>query len=72
MTWGIGAEILLSAPRWIGMIETYGQTGEKPTLHTGLRIWVIPNRFQLDTTVGFQNSSPERRFYTIGVRLLWD
>jgi hypothetical protein len=70
-TWGYGAEILLAAPRLYGIIESYGQRAEKPSLHTGLRIWVIPNRFQIDTTIGAQNSSPERRFGTVGLRVLW-
>jgi hypothetical protein len=70
-TWGAGAEILLIAPRLYGIIESYGQRGEKPTLHTGLRIWIVPNRVQVDTTVGLQNSSPEHRFGTVGLRILW-
>ena len=70
-TWGVGAEVLLSPPRWIGIIETYGQRGDKPTLHTGLRIWIVPNRMQVDTTLGFQNSSRERRFHSVGLRVLW-
>jgi hypothetical protein len=70
-TWGAGAEILLIAPRLYGIVESYGQRGEKPTLHTGLRIWIVPNRLQVDTTVGVQNASPERRFGTVGLRILW-
>lgn len=70
-TWGMGAEILLMAPRLYGILESYGQRGEKPTLHTGLRIWLVPNRVQVDTTVGLQNASPERRFATLGLRVLW-
>jgi len=70
-TWGLGAEVLLMAPRLYGIVETYGQQGEKPTLHTGLRIWIVPNRIQVDTTVGLQNSSPERSFGTVGLRILW-
>jgi hypothetical protein len=70
-TWGIGAEVLLAAPRLYGILESYGQRGEKPTLHTGLRIWVVPNRVQVDATVGLQNAEPERRFGTLGLRLLW-
>jgi hypothetical protein len=70
-TWGMGAEILLAAPRWYGILESYGQRAEKPTLHTGLRIWIVPNRVQVDTTVGLQNASPERRFGTVGLRVLW-
>ena len=70
-TWGAGAEVLLMAPRLYGILESYGQRGEKPTLHTGLRIWIVPNRVQVDTTVGQQNSAPERRFGTVGLRILW-
>jgi hypothetical protein len=70
-TWGLGAEVLLAAPRLYGILETYGQRGDKPTLHTGLRIWIVPNRLQVDTTVGLQKSDPERRFGTLGLRVLW-
>ena len=70
-TWGLGAEVLLAAPRWYGIVESYGTTGEKPTLHTGLRIWLVPNRLQVDTTLGMQQNSPDRRFGSIGVRILW-
>lgn len=70
-TWGTGAEVLLAGPWLYGIVESYGQRGEKPTLHTGLRIWIVPNRMQVDTTVGRQESSPERRFGTLGLRVLW-
>ena len=70
-TFGTGAEIMLVEPRLIGIVETYGQSGEKPTFHTGLRIWVMPNRWQVDTTVGRQKSGPEHRFYTVGMRFLF-
>jgi hypothetical protein len=70
-TWGIGAEILLAAPRWYGIVESYGATGEKLTLHGGPRIWLVPNRLQLDATAGAQQNSPERRFGRAGIRILW-
>ena len=70
-TWGAGAEILLIAPRLYGIVETYGQRGDKPTAHTGLRIWIVPNQVQIDTTVGVQRSSLARRFGTVGLRILW-
>ncbi len=70
-TWGVGLEQLLVAPRWYGMIEAYGQRSEKPTLHTGLRFWAIPDRLQIDATVGRQRSSPEQRFFTVGMRMLF-
>ena len=70
-TWGVGAEVLLAAPRWYGIVETYGQRGEKPTLHGGIRFWIVPNRLQLDATVGMQDAEPARRFGTMGLRILW-
>ena len=71
-TWGLGAELLLLAPRVYGILEQYGQRKDKPTLHTGLRIWIVPNRMQFDATVGQQHAAPlDRRFSTIGLRLLW-
>lgn len=71
-TWGIGAEILLAAPRFYGILEAYGQRLEKPTVHGGVRIWVIPNRLQIDSTIGSQHATPfDRRFWTTGLRILW-
>ena len=71
-TWGIGAEILILAPRLYGIIESYGQRLDKPTLHGGVRIWIVPNRVQIDSTIGSQHATPfDRRFGTIGLRILW-
>ena len=69
-TWGIGLEALLVAPRLYGILESFGQSYDKPTLHGGLRFWIVPNKFQLDTTVGNQNGDPPQRFYSVGLRLL--
>jgi len=69
-TWGAGAELRMTE-RLFGVVETYGERGEKPTRHAGLRIWVIPSRVQFDSTLGFERTNPERRFYTVGLRLLW-
>ena len=34
--------------------------------------WVVPNRVQVDATVGSQHATPlDRRFATVGLRLLW-
>jgi hypothetical protein len=68
---GIGLEQLLYAPRVYGILETYGARSEKPTVHGGLRLWVIPNRFQIDSTYGVQQSDPVRRFFTVGLRFLF-
>lgn len=69
-TWGTGAEIQLHE-RLYGIVETYGERGEKPTRHFGLRFWAVPKRVQIDSTLGFQASAPERRFHTVGLRVLW-
>jgi hypothetical protein len=70
-TWGIGLEALLIASRLYGILETFGQRGQTPTQHVGLRFWVVPNRFQIDATAGRQSGSPERRFNSVGLRLLF-
>ena len=71
-TWGVGTEVLLIAPRLYGIVETYGQRGEKPTLQGGLRYWLVPDRVQLDAALGAQHSAPpEQRFHSIGLRILW-
>jgi hypothetical protein len=70
-TWGIGLEALLIAPQLYGILETFGQRAEKPTRHVGLRYWVVPNRVQIDSTLGEQKSDPAHRFYSIGLRLLF-
>jgi hypothetical protein len=69
-TWGLGSEIAVTE-RVIGIVEGYGERGVKPTLHMGVRYWAVPNRVQIDTTVGEERSSPAKRFYTVGMRLLF-
>ena len=70
-TWGLGAEIAFT-PRLYGIVEAYGQSAEKPTRHAGLRIWIVPNRVQVDGTLGAQNSGPpERSFRSLGLRILF-
>jgi hypothetical protein len=70
-TWGLGLEALLLAPRVYGIFEAFGQHRETPTYHYGIRFWVIPNRFQVDTTRGDQTGAGERRFYTVGLRFIF-
>jgi hypothetical protein len=70
-TWGIGLEALLIAPKLYGILETFGQRADKPTRHIGLRYWIVPNRVQVDSTLGERKSDPVHRFHTIGLRLLF-
>ena len=70
-TWGLGLEARLVGQRIYGILETFGQHRETPTYHYGLRFWVIPNRFQIDSTLGDQTGAGARRFYTVGLRFLF-
>ena len=69
-TWGLGVEVPLTG-RWTAAAETFGQYGDTPTQHAGLRYALVPNRVQIDTTVGHQSADPVRRFTSIGLRLLF-
>ncbi|CAE6704544.1 hypothetical protein [Candidatus Nitrotoga fabula] len=68
--WGVGSEIQLSGRIWL-IGETFGQNQGRPLYQAGLRYWIIPNRVQIDTTVGnrFEHERDER-WFTIGLRLL--
>lgn len=70
-TWGLGAEILV-APRWYAIMEGYGQRGEKSSRQLGLRVWIVPERVQVDATLGAQRSGPPARSWTsVGLRFLF-
>ena len=70
-TWGLGGEILV-APRLYAIVETYGQKGEKASQQVGLRFWIVPDRLQLDGTLGSQRSGPPVRNWTsVGLRILF-
>jgi len=70
-TWGVGAEIPI-AGRLFGIAETYGQEGDRPNRQVGLRYWVVPNRLQVDGTLGHQPGEPQSRSWTsLGIRALF-
>ena len=70
-TWGLGSEILV-APKLYAIIETYGQRGEKASQQIGLRYWIVPNRLQVDGTLGSQRSGPPARdWMSLGLRILF-
>jgi hypothetical protein len=69
-TWGLGSELLLRERVQL-ITEVYGESGSRPYAHGGLRFWLIPDRLQLDTTVGAQTRfGGGERWFTIGVRVL--
>ena len=70
-TWGLGAELLI-APRLYAIAESYGQKGDKASRQVGLRFWLVPERVQVDGTLGAQRSGPPGRNWTsLGLRLLF-
>lgn len=69
LTWGVGSEFSLNS-RWMGIVETYGDHRQAPYWQTGLRFSVIPDRFQLDASLGQQlNGGNDARWVSFGVRL---
>ena len=70
-TWGLGAEIALTS-RLFAIVEGYGQEAERPSRQVGLRFWVVPNRFQIDCTLGSQPGEPHSHSWTsVGIRALF-
>lgn len=69
LTWGVGTELPLSE-RIIAVAETYGEQGTQAKAQVGLRFWVVPQRVQIDTTLGNSLSAPRDRWLSIGLRLL--
>ncbi len=70
-TWGVGLESLLSE-RWGAIAETFQQDGGKPLYQLGARFWVLPERVQIDATVGnrFGASGSSQRWTSLGLRVL--
>lgn len=70
LTWGVGAEYGIT-PRVFLIAETYGDNHTRNSYQGGLRIWIVPNHVQIDTTVGAQSGNiGPTRWMTIGVRLI--
>lgn len=69
-TWGVGGEFNVTS-RVALIAETYGNNHSQPFVQGGLRIWIVPNRFQVDTTIGAQSGDfGPTRWWTIGMRLI--
>jgi hypothetical protein len=70
MTWGVGGEFALT-DRLYFIAETFGDNHQKPYAQAGLRLWIVPNHVQIDTTLGGQAGDwGGSRWFTIGLRLL--
>jgi len=70
-SWGLGAEFAATSRVYV-IAEAYGQEGDRPSGQFGLRFWVVPNRLQIDGTLGAQaGQSPARAWTSFGVRILF-
>lgn len=70
LSYGVGAEIYLT-PRFMLATEAYGATGFDRFSQVGVRVWLVPERVQIDSTYGFQLNGPHRtEWVTLGFRLI--
>jgi hypothetical protein len=70
-TWGLGTEIRLSGRAQL-IAETFGESGSRPFGHAGVRVWLIPERLQADTTLGLRlgGAAQAERWISVGLRWL--
>ena len=69
-TWGLGSETMIT-PRVYLIAETFGESRDNASYQLGIRLWIVPNRVQVDTTYGNQyGGKPDARWFSIGLRLL--
>jgi hypothetical protein len=70
---GIGGEIRLH-PRLFFIPEVFHQEEGRPKFQAGLRMWIVPQRFQIDATygdrVGGGGGGGGQQWFSIGVRLI--
>ena len=71
-TWGIGGEYWLNS-RVCALAETFGDNRVKPYWQAGFRTFIVPDRVQVDATVGRQFSATrDSQWISIGLRLTPD
>ncbi len=71
-TWGMGGEFKLSE-RLLAIAESFGDDRVKPYWQLGARYAIVPDRVQVDATVGQQLNGPrEGRWISFGLRLTPD
>lgn len=69
ISWGVGTETRISQ-RLILVAETYGDPRYAPYAQMGMRYFIVPDRVQVDATVGQQiNQGGSGRWFSLGLRL---
>ena len=72
LTWGVGSEFALTR-RFSVMAESFGDNRANPYWQAGVRVFLVPDRVQIDSTVGQQwHGEKESRWFSIGLRLTPD
>ncbi|WP_228273780.1 hypothetical protein [Rhodocyclus tenuis] len=69
LTWGIGGEYAFGQ-RVSAIAEVFGDNRAQAFWQTGVRVFIVPDRVQIDATLGGQNDSgPGGRWFSLGLRL---
>lgn len=69
LTWGVGGEFQLTG-RTLLIAETFGDHRHNPYWQLGGRLAIVPDRVQVDLTVGQQMAGPgASRWVSLGLRL---
>ena len=59
------------APHLQLIAETFGESRNGTFAHGGLRWWVVPDRVQIDATLGSRvQAGTSNRWFSLGLRLL--
>ena len=70
--WGVGTELNFTS-RFALIAETFGDDRTRKSYQGGIRFWVIPGHWQIDTTMGARSGDVgATRWWSIGVRLITD
>ena len=71
-TWGVGTEMKIT-DRLLAIAETFGDNRAQPYWQIGARFAVVPDKVQIDTTIGGQVDGPrDGRWISFGLRLTPD
>jgi hypothetical protein len=69
-TWGVGVEAAVTDRAYL-IAETFGDNRDRPYFQGGMRVWLVPNRVQVDATLGSQAGDwGSARWFSLGLRLI--
>jgi len=71
LRWGVGFELQLSEHSWL-MAEAFSEDSSGAFFQVGLRLWLVPERVQVDATLGdhLEKSRAQERWFSVGLRLM--